>query len=144
MNIFSILPAVLKTVGSVLGLNVVKDAGAALAAAQLSPEKAAELQEALLVHEQAMAQISLDELKTVISESVAEIQSPDKYVARARPTGLYILYGVSGAIAIGMLLGVKLDPTAVLTVLAPLAGVGGTYVYQRSQEKIAQMGGNGK
>src|SRR2546425_12979333 len=64
----------------------------------------------LLVHEKEMAQINLDTLKSLLSESLAEIQSPDKYVARARPTGLYIFYLVSAAIAIGMLFGVKIDP----------------------------------
>ena len=121
-----------------------KDVGTAIEQGTLSPEQKVALQTALMEHDAQMSAIRLDELKTVIGESVAEIQSSDKYVARARPTGLYIFYGVSGAIAIGMLLGVKIDPTAVLTVLGPLAGVGGTYIYQRTQEKIAQMGGNGK
>ena len=88
MNLFSLLPSILKAVGSVLGIGVVKDAGAALAAAQISPEQQVALQEALLVHEKEMAQINLDTLKSLLSESLAEIQSPDKFVARARPTGL--------------------------------------------------------
>src|SRR5216117_831209 len=77
VNLFSLLPSILKAVGSVLGIGVVKDAGAALAAAQISPEQQVALQEALLVHEKEMAQINLDELKTAISESVAMIQSDD-------------------------------------------------------------------
>lgn len=140
MNLLSLLPAVLKTLGKVTGLNVFGEASAAVSTLTLPPEKQAELQEALLTHEATMKQLSIDEMRTAMSESLAMIASPDKYVSRARPTGLYIFYGVSAVIAIGMLAGVKIDPTAVLTILAPLAGVGGTYVYQRTQEKIASNG----
>lgn len=140
MNLLALLPEVLKVVGKVTGLSVFGNASTALTGLQLPPEKQVELQEAVLVHEQQMKALSIEEMKTAMSEGLAMIASPDKYVARARPTGLYIFYLVSAAIAIGMLFGVKIDPTAVLTILGPLAGVGGTYVYQRSQEKIA----NGK
>lgn len=137
MNLLALLPTVLKGVGKVLGLNVFNDAATALQNATLTPEQQTALQSELAKHEEAMAQINLDALRTIMSESIAEIQSSDKYVARARPTGLYIFYGVSATIAVGMLFGVKIDPAAILTILGPLAGVGGTYVYQRTQEKKA-------
>lgn len=136
MNLLALLPGVLKTVGGLLGIgDKVKAVTDALTASEGSPELRAQLEQALLVHEKEMRQIDVEELKTFMSEAIAEIQSEDKYVRRARPTGLYIFYVVSGAIAIGMLFGVHVDPTAILTILGPLAGVGGTYVYQRSQEK---------
>ena len=141
MNIFSFLPGILRTVGSVLGLNIVKDAGNALAAAQLSSEQQAALQTALLEHEAQMSAIRLDELKTVISESVAEIQSSDKYVARARPTGLYVAYAGTIGMIVATILGVKIDSGAIITLLAPMWGSAAWYSYNRTQEKL---GGNGK
>src|SRR5207302_5653713 len=109
MGIFSFLPAILKTVGSVLGLNAVSAAGDALASTQLTPEQSVALQSALAVHEEAMAKISLDELKTVMSESLAEIESPDKFTSRARPTGLYMAYAGTSAIIAATIAGVHMD-----------------------------------
>jgi len=144
MNILNLIPGILKTIGNITGIKIFGDASNALIGAQLSPEQQAQLETALQAHEAEMAQINLDSFKTAMSEALAEVQSTDKYVSRARPTGLYIFYLVSGAIAVGMLFGVKLDPTAVLTILGPWAGVGGTYVYQRTQEKVAALrNGNG-
>ena len=140
MNILGFLPGLLKVVGDVTGIKLFGDASNALAGTQLTPQQQADLEKATQEYSVQIAQIGLDQFKTAMSESLAEIQSPDKYVSRARPTGLYIFYLVSGAIAIGMLFGVKIDPTAVLTILGPLAGVGGTYVYQRTKEKIANGG----
>src|SRR5437762_14304640 len=140
MNLFSILPKVLQIAGNILGIGTLKDAGAAIKNLQLSPEQEAQLNQALMVHEAAMKQLSIDEMKTAMSESLAMISSSDKYVSRARPTGLYIFYGVSAAIAIGMLFGVHVDATAILTILGPLAGVGGVYVYARTKEKLGANG----
>src|SRR5947207_1593768 len=84
--------------GSVHGIHAVTEAGNALAATQLTPEQSVALQTALAQHEEAMARVSLEELKTVMSESLAEIESPDKYTSRARPTGLYIAYLGTSAI----------------------------------------------
>src|SRR3990172_2637795 len=137
---FKILPGVLKAVGRILGIDVVKQAGEALGQATLSPQEEGAIQTALLEHEVTMRQLSIDEMKTAMAESLAMIASPDKWVSRARPTGLYIFYLITAAIAIGMLAGVKIDPAAVLTILSPLGGVGGLYVYKRTQEKV---NGNG-
>lgn len=138
--LLGLLPTILKTIGRVTGLGVLNDASDALSKAQLTPEQQATLQSELMRHEAAMKQLSIDEMKTAMSESIAMISSSDRYVSRARPTGLYIFYGVSSAIAVGMLFGVKVDPTAILTLLAPLAGVSGTYVYQRTKEKLNGYG----
>lgn len=137
MGLLSILPGALKAIGGLLGIgDKVKAVTDAIEGAAGTPELRAQLQTALQSHEEEMKRLSIEELKAVMSESIAMVQSPDKYVSRARPTGLYIFYGVSAAIAIGMLFGVKIDPTAILTILGPLAGVGGAYVYNRTREKL--------
>ena len=135
MNLLSLLPGVLKTAAKLLGLDI-ESAAKAIVGETLTPEQQVTLENGLRAHEEEMQRLSIEELKTVMSEGMAMIASPDKYVSRARPTGLYIFYGVSASIAIGMLFGVKIDPTAILTILGPLAGVGGTYVYQRTREKL--------
>lgn len=140
LPLLALLPAALKTIAKITGLDIVGKAGDVLASTQLSPEKQAELQQAMLAHEAQMKALGIEEMKAAMSESMVMLGSDDKYVKRARPTGLYIFYAITAAIAVGMLLGVEIDPTAVLTILAPLAGVGGTYVYRRTTEKL---GGNG-
>jgi len=138
MGIFSFLPAILKTVGSVLGLHAVTEAGNALAATQLTPEQSVALQTALAQHEEAMARVSLEELKTVMSESLAELESPDKYTSRARHTGLYIAYLGTSAIIAATIAGVHMDAGALLTLLAPMWGQAAWYSYNRTQEKLAK------
>lgn len=137
MDLLGILPGALKVVGKITGLDIIKQAGEALEGSSLKPEQKVELEKALLDYNKEIRKLDIEELKTVLSENLAMIQSDDKYVARARPTGLYIFYIVSATLAIGMLFGFKPDPTAILTILGPLAGVGGTYVYKRTQEKMA-------
>ena len=136
MSLLSLLPGVLKTIAKVTGLDIVGKAAEALSSVSLSPEQQTALQAALLEHEAKMKALGIEEMKAAMSESLAMIASEDKYVKRARPTGLYIFYVVTAAIAIGMLFGVTVDPTAVLTLLAPLAGVTGTYVFRRTTEKL--------
>lgn len=141
MNLLALIPGVLKTLGGVLGIgDKVKAVTDAIESAQGSPELRAQLEQSLRAHEEEMQRLSIEELKAIMSESMAMIASPDKFVSRARPTGLYFFYGVSTAIAVGMLFGIKIDPTAILTIIGPLAGVGGTYVVQRTREKLK---GNG-
>ena len=136
MNIFSIIPGVLKAIGKITGLDIVNKAADALSTAQLTPEQQADLQKALIAETVQLRQLDIDELKTVMSESIAEIQSADKYVSRARPTGLYLFYLATFAITIALVLGVKVDSTAILATLGPLGGVGGTYVFRRTTEKL--------
>jgi hypothetical protein len=138
--LLGLIPKIIKTAANILGVDSVKDVVDAIEGSKLTPEQRVALETAAQQYSVEIRQLDIEELKTVLTESIAEIQSPDKFVSRARPTGLYIFYGVSSAIAIGMLFGVKIDPTAVLTILGPLAGVGGTYVYKRTQEKLGANG----
>lgn len=135
-KLWAVLPGVLKTVGGILGLPVLGQAGDTLAATQLTPAQQVALTTALQQHEEAMAAVSLEELKTVMSESLAEIASPDKYVARARPTGLYLAY-LATAVCVGALVaGVKLDTGALVTLIAPCWGQAAWYTWNRTQEKL--------
>lgn len=138
--ILKLLPGLLKTAAKALGIDI-ESAAKAIVGEQFTPEQQIALDAALKQHEAEMFQLGIEEMKVAMSESLAMIQSTDKYVARARPTGLYIFYAVSAALAIGMLFGIKVDPTAVLTILGPLGGVGGMYVYKRTTEKL---NGNGQ
>ncbi len=136
-----LLPTILKTVGKITGINLISDAGDALDKAQLTPEQKVALNTALAEHEEKMAQVDLETLKTVMSESLAEIESPDKFVARARPTGLYVAYVGTLGIIVATIFGVKIDSGALITLLAPMWGQAAWYTQKRTQEKVA---GNGK
>lgn len=136
--LLKLLPTILHTVGKFTGLEAVTKAAEALSGAPpLSPEKAAELEVALGAQTVELRKVELEELRALLAEQTAEVQSEDRFVSRARPSGLYAFYAVSVAVAVALLAGVKIDPTAILTVIAPLAGVGGTYVVSRTREKLA-------
>src|SRR5574341_480663 len=100
MNLLGLLPNVLKAVGKVLGIDVVTQAGDALAGAQIPPEKQVELQLALAAHEEKLKALGIEELKTVLSENLAMIASPDKFVSRARPTMLYVATGITSLLSV--------------------------------------------
>src|SRR5437762_10714139 len=122
MNLFSILPKVLQIAGNILGIGTLKDAGAAIKNLQLSPEQEAQLNQALMVHEAAMKQLSIDEMKIAMSESVAMIQSDDTYTKRARPTALYAATAITAGLAAAMIFGSHLDTGAITALLLPLWG----------------------
>jgi hypothetical protein len=136
VSLLSILPGALKAIGKVLGLDVFGKAADALGSLSLSPEQQVALQTALATHEEEMQRLSIEELKTVLSENLAMISSSDKYVSRARPTGLYLFYLATFAVVVAEIFGVKIDSTVILATLGPLGGVGGTYVYRRTTEKL--------
>lgn len=137
MNLLAFLPAVLKTLGGVLGISdKVKVVTDALASADGSPELRAQLQQAFLGHEAEMRRLGIEELKAVMSESLAMISSPDKFVSRARPTGLYIAYISTLALIIALITQVPIDPVAILTLMGPLFGAQGYYIYNRTREKL--------
>lgn len=139
MGILDLLPGVLKAAGKLLGIgDKVQEVVTALDGAP--PEIRAQLAKDLQVHEQAMKALSIDELRTVMSTELAMIASPDKYVARARPTMLYVAGLITAAMACGMLAGVKLDTGGVVTLLGPLWGNAAWYTWNRTKEK---MNGNG-
>ena len=113
-------------VGAILGLDE-KD---------LTPEQRA----ALANHEVALRELAFRELETEITAKVdlmkTEIKSEDAYVRRARPTGLYISYVCSLGLVTAVVLGVDIDPGAILTLLGPLMGFSGWYTYNRTKEKV--------
>ena len=113
------------------GGSVLKDAAALLGSGtQLTPEQQLALQTEVDKHES-------DMLSALNAESIAEVQSPDKYVARARPTGLYIAYLCTLGMVGALVAGAKLDTGAMLTLLGPCWGQTAWYTYQRTQEKKA-------
>lgn len=140
MNIFDIVKGVLKTAARVAGLDlgnpgkgsVLENAVEVLERMKDTPE----MRDAIREHEREMKALSIEELKVVLSENLAMLQSEDKFVARARPTGLYFFYFLSGLLIIAHILGKTLDPTFVWSVLGPLGSVGGLYVWKRTQEKV--------
>lgn len=141
MGLIDILSGAIKVVGKIIpGLgDKAKDVAEAIAGAP--PELRAAMQAELHEHEKAMKALSVEELKTVLSETQLMVQSDDKYIARARPTGLYIAYLCSVALAAALIFGVKLDAAAILTLMGPLYGAQGYYMHLRTKEKM--NGGNG-
>jgi len=134
--LLSLLPKALKAIAGILGVDSVKDVLDTLQNNRLTPEQRVALDAAMKEHEAEMARLNIEEMKAAMAESLAMIQSSDKFVARARPFGLYSFYLATLALVAASIAGAKVDPAAILTLLAPLAGVGGTYVYKRTQEKL--------
>jgi len=136
MGLLGLLPNIIKTAARVLGLSKVEDVVSALESGNMPPEKRVELQLALQSHEQAMKALSIEELKTVMSETSLMIQSEDLYTKRARPSGLYAAYLISIALVVALIAGVKIDATAILTICGPLYGAQAYYIGQRTREKL--------
>jgi hypothetical protein len=139
--LLSLIPGVLKTIARVAGIDIFDKAADALKNLNLSPEKQLELQNSMQTHEAEMERLNIEAMKVAMQESLAMVASEDKFVKRARPFGLYSFYLASLALVAAQIAGAAIDPAAILTILAPLAGVGGTYIYKRTQEKL---NGNGK
>lgn len=136
-GLLNLLPDALKVIGKVLGIGgKVQEVADAIAGAP--PEVRAQLTKDLQVHEQEMKRLAIAEMQTANEEGLAMVASSDPYVARARPTGLYLFYAASVALVIAHIAGVEIDPTFVWSVLAPLGGTGGLYIYNRTREKLAQ------
>lgn len=94
-----------------------------------------------------LEELSNDAFRGLVSLELAALKSPDKYVRRARPTGLYIAYAVTGVLALTqsvMLIiaavngadPIWMDTGAVATLLLPLYGNAAYYQYNRTQEKL--------
>lgn len=141
MNLLKLIPNLLKAAAGILGVDSVKDVVDAISNNKLTPEQRVALDAAMKEHELAMKQVGLDELKTVLSETQLMLASQDKYVSRARPTGLYIAYTCSIAMTIALVTGTSVDAAAILTLMAPLYGAQGYYMHLRTKEKM--NGGNG-
>jgi uncharacterized membrane protein len=140
VNILGLLPGVLRTIGHVVGINIFDQAADALKNLNVSPEQQVELDKAMKAHEEAMESLSIEKLKTVLSETNAMLASSDKYVSRARPTGLYVAYLCSIAMTVTLIIGTHVDAAAILTLMAPLYGAQGYYMHLRTKEKL---NGNG-
>ena len=138
MNLLGLLPGLLRTVGHILGIGAANDAATAIEGAQMTAEQRAALQVELQTHEEKMKALSIEEMKAAMAESLAMVESPDKYVSRARPTGLYIYYFASLFLTVTIALASHghPDPTAILAIIGPMAGVGGVYTWAKTKEKL--------
>jgi holin (3TMs family) len=138
--ILNLAGKVIKAAAGILGIDSVKDVVDAIANNKMTPEQRLAIEASANEHEEEMERLNIEAMKVAMQESLAMVTSEDKFVKRARPFGLYSFYLASLALVVAEIAGAKVDPTAILTILAPLAGVGGTYVYKRTQEKL---NGNG-
>jgi len=66
----------------------------------------AEREKAKLALLQAEGQLALQEMQTSLSAILAEANSPDPWTSRARPTFLYVIYGVILLCVIGAIIGI--------------------------------------
>lgn len=127
---------IVKAAAGILGVDSVKDVFDAISNNKLTPEQKLQLELAIQEHQKELRQLDIEELKTVMSETSLMIQSDDKFVKRARPTGLYVAYACSIAITIALIAAIKIDAAAILTVMGPLYGAQGYYIYNRTREKL--------
>lgn len=134
--LLTLVPGLLRTVAKFAGGDILGKAADTLENLAIPPEKQAEMALALQKHEEAMKQLSLEEMKTVLSESLAMVQSTDKYVARARPTGLYAAYLFTGAMIVAVIFQLPLDHALVAELVLPLYGAQGYYMHLRTREKL--------
>lgn len=139
--LIGLLPKILKAAGSILGVDSVKDIVDSLQNNKFTPEQRLQLELAMNEQVKELRQLDIEELKTVMSETSLMIQSDDKFVKRARPTGLYVAYACSVAMTIALIAKIHIDPTAILTLMGPLYGAQGYYMHLRTKEKM--NGGSG-
>ena len=66
----------------------------------------AEREKAKLALLQAEGQLALQEMQTSLSAILAEASSADPWTSRARPTFLYVIYGVILLCVIGAIIGI--------------------------------------
>ena len=131
--VLNIAGKIIKAAAGVLGIDSVKDVVDAISNNKLTPEQRLAIESATATHEKEMTELAL-------SETNLMLQSEDKYVKRARPTGLYVAYACSIAMTITLIVGTHVDAAAILTITAPLYGAQGYYMHLRTKEK---MNGNG-
>lgn len=145
--LLGLIPKIIKTAASILGVDSVKDVVDAIEGNKLTPDQRVALDAATKQYALEMRGFDIEELKASLSESIAMIQSSDKYTSRARPTMLYAATGVTVllclAIGIAVLRSVHIDlgiAGIISSMLLPLWGAAGWYVHSRTKEK---MNGNG-
>lgn len=140
--LLGVLPKILQAAAKILGLDKVSDVVDALTKNSLTPEQQVALDAAAKEYSKDMRQLDIEEMKAVMSEAIAMIESPDKYVARARPTGLYVAYAATTALCIAAILNLPLDRTLILELILPLYGAQGYYMHLRTKEKMNGNGGD--
>lgn len=139
--IISWIPKIIKTAANILGVDSVKDVVDALENNKLTPDQRVALDAASKQFELEMRQIDVQQMQQFVTEAVAEINSGDKYTARARPTGLYMAYFLSGLIVVAsVVFKVEIDRALIAEIILPMYSAAGYYMYLRSKEK---MNGNG-
>lgn len=126
---------IIKIAGSILGVDSVKDVVDAISNNKLTPEQKLQLEQAVLEHESEMRQFQIEELKTVMSESLAMIQSQDKFTSRARPALLYLAGLITTALAVAKIFGVEVN-SDVIWLIGPMWGQAGWYTWNRTKEKM--------
>jgi hypothetical protein len=131
--IINIAGKIIKAAAGILGVDSVKDVVDAISNNKLTPEQRVAIEAAAQEHEKEMSELAL-------SETNLMIQSEDKYVKRARPTGLYVAYACSITMTVALITGTHIDAAAILTLMGPLYGAQGYYMHLRTKEK---MNGNG-
>lgn len=134
LPIINIASKIIKAAAGVLGIDSVKDVVDAIQGNKLTPEQRLAIENATNEHEKEMTDLAL-------SETNLMLQSQDKYVSRARPTGLYVAYACSVGMVVALITGTHIDAAAILTLMGPLYGAQGYYMHLRTKEKM--NGGNG-
>src|SRR3954468_23146488 len=87
--IISWIPKIIKVAASIIGVDSVKDVVDAIENDKLTPDQRVALDTAAKQYALEQRGFDLEEIKQAVTESVAMINSSDKYVSRARPTMLY-------------------------------------------------------
>ena len=141
LPIVRIAAGVFRAAAKIVGVDVLNEAAKTVEALQMTPEQEQAFKVAVMEHERELRQLDIEEIKTAMGESLAMIGSSDKYISRARPTGLYIAYVCTAAMAVALIAGKHIDATAILTLMGPLYGAQGYYMHLRTKEKL--NGGNG-
>lgn len=147
-KLLGLLPGLLRTVGQVTGLPLLSQAADAIGGAPpLSPEQQAAMQSALQAHEEKLRELGIeqskvdtDALKALLAESIAMIQSSDRFVSRARPSQLYAFVAVNLVIVPALIFGWHPDQVqmeAIGFVEVALGGNAAWYQKLRTEDKKA-------
>lgn len=140
--LLGLIPKIIKTAASILGVDSVKDVVDAIEGNKLTPDQRVALDTAAKTYEVEMRQIDTEQMKQFVSEAVAEITSSDKYTSRARPTGLYMAYALSLLVAIAMIAKIPVDRALIAEIILPMYSAAGYYMFLRTKEKMNGNGGD--
>ena len=131
INVFSVLPDLVRAVGGILpgASGLANDLANAMQKSQLSAEQQQQLQAVMDAHAEKMRELDVQVETSDNAVAIATVQSTDKYVSRSTATLAYIAGGITAAMCGAILFGVKLDPTIVGTLLGALWAHTGTHAY---------------